>query len=243
MAIRRHRRGSLFVELRIGGERRNVDLAELICIAFHGPRPVGTECLFLDGDRENRRPDNLRWGLMPEDVPDPSVEFRLISEFPGYRFGSDGSIWSTGGRPRARESDVWKKLNPARAKSGHLRLNLFVAGRRRTFGAHQLICWAFHGRCPEGMECCHKDGVPFHNTPDNLRWGTPKENAQDQILHGVKPRGERNPFAKLTEQDVRDMRAAYESGGTTVAALARKYKVCHATADDAIARRKWRHVT
>jgi len=49
---------------------------------------------------------------------------------------------------------------------------------------HRLVCEAWHGPRPEGMECRHLDGNPFNNTPDNLRWGTSKENAQDTLRHG-----------------------------------------------------------
>jgi hypothetical protein len=34
------------------------------------------------------------------------------------------------------------------------------------------------------MQCRHLDGNPSNNRPDNLRWGTAKENAADMIRHG-----------------------------------------------------------
>ncbi|SDN35029.1 NUMOD4 motif-containing protein [Geodermatophilus siccatus] len=34
----------------------------LVCEAFHGPRPRGHEARHLDGDSQNNRADNLRWG-------------------------------------------------------------------------------------------------------------------------------------------------------------------------------------
>jgi len=32
--------------------------------------------------------------------------------------------------------------------------------------------------------CRHKDGITYHNTVDNLQWGTTKENAEDGVNHG-----------------------------------------------------------
>lgn len=33
----------------------------LICTAFHGNRPKGNECSHLDGNRQNNKPENLKW--------------------------------------------------------------------------------------------------------------------------------------------------------------------------------------
>jgi len=33
----------------------------LVCSAFHGERPKGKECSHLDGNKQNNKPDNLKW--------------------------------------------------------------------------------------------------------------------------------------------------------------------------------------
>lgn len=35
---------------------------------------------------------------------------------------------------------------------------------------HRLVCEAFHGPCPKGYECDHKDEDTRNNRADNLRW-------------------------------------------------------------------------
>lgn len=32
-----------------------------MCEAFHGPRPEGYDCSHLDDDKDNNRPENLKW--------------------------------------------------------------------------------------------------------------------------------------------------------------------------------------
>lgn len=55
--------------------------------------------------------------------------------------------------------------------------------------------------------CRHLDGNPSNNRPENLRWGTAKENSDDMIRHGTRLYGESNHKAKLSEQQVLDIYA------------------------------------
>jgi hypothetical protein len=77
---------------------------------------------------------------------------------------------------------------------------------------HQLVLEAFGGPRPEGLQVRHKDGDRRNNALENLAWGTGKENAVDRVRHRTDPQGERNPFAKLTEEQVRQIRARALAG-------------------------------
>lgn len=47
----------------------------------------------------------------------------------------------------------------------------------KTFKVHRLVCEAFHGLAPsEDHIVLHIDEDPSNNRPENLRWGTRKEN-------------------------------------------------------------------
>ena len=51
---------------------------------------------------------------------------------------------------------------------------------------HTFILLAFHGPKPfPKAQCRHLDGCKLNNRPDNLRWGTHKENTEDRRLHGT----------------------------------------------------------
>lgn len=57
--------------------------------------------------------------------------------------------------------------------------------KSRPHGVHRLVCAAFYGDAPGTVHACHYDGDTQNNHVDNLRWGTPKENAEDQSRHGT----------------------------------------------------------
>ena len=72
---------------------------------------------------------------------------------------------------------------------------------------HKAVLETFIGPRPKGMEACHNNGDPFDNKVANLRWDTTRNNQLDRIKHGTSNRGERCAAAKLTETQVRAIRA------------------------------------
>jgi hypothetical protein len=54
------------------GERKGSrSVHELVCLAFHGPKPSPRLCVrHLDGDWSNNKPDNLKWGTYAENEAD-----------------------------------------------------------------------------------------------------------------------------------------------------------------------------
>ena len=63
----------------------------------------------------------------------------------------------------------------------------------------RLVCAAFNGAPPfEGAVCMHVDEDARNNRPDNLRWGTQKENlnAPKFLAYCRSRTGENSPFIK-----------------------------------------------
>jgi hypothetical protein len=58
------------------------------------------------------------------------------------------------------------------------------------------------------MECCHNDSDPTNNAATNLRWDTRAGNVSDMVANGTHNHGERHPFAKLSDQAVREIMAS-----------------------------------
>lgn len=74
-----------------------------------------------------------------------------------------GGLRSYGGRAHF---GVWSKDQ----------LRYLLIFRKKTYKVHRLVCEAFHGRPPAGSDTLHVDENPANNRPENLKWGTRKEN-------------------------------------------------------------------
>lgn len=169
------------------------------------------------------------------------IQWRPIEGFPGYRVGSDGSVWSQkNGRWGFRDS--WRRLSTHTTKSGHKRL---VLSRRdppavEGFFVHHLVLVAFRGPAPEGQECCHRNGRAGDNRLENLRWGTRKSNVADSKRHGTFHFTRR----ALTDEQVLLARELHRLAGRTEKQLARQFGVSTGTIRTALqGTRSYRHLS
>jgi hypothetical protein len=168
------------------------------------------------------------------------VEYRDVVGYPGYRVGSDGTIWSRhriGGK--VLHSD-WA-LKAPRCKSGYLYVGLYRERKTQTVAVHRLVLEAFVGPRPQGMQCRHRDGDPRNNRRTNLTWGTPQQNSDDKLLHGTFLRGSNISSAKLTESQVLEIRDRRRSG-EKLRVIAAEFGVHNATVSRVCTSRQWVHV-
>jgi len=150
----------------------------------------------------------------------PSVEYRDIPGFPGYRVGDDGSVWSClqlvplRGRRGTKSviGTTWKRLSAAIPSGGRPRVSVCRSGVTRTRQVAHLVLEAFVGPRPQGQEACHGDGNVANNRLTNLRWDTHSGNMADKLAHGTHNRGVRHSLAKLTEEQVVLIRKRVASG-------------------------------
>lgn len=76
-------------------------------------------------------------------------------------------------------------LNPSKSdKYGHMSVHLGYDKKRISVSVHKLVLLAFVGPAPDGMECCHNNGIAWDNRIENLRWDTHKNNNADRKKHG-----------------------------------------------------------
>lgn len=149
----------------------------------------------------------------------------------------DGTI----GRKRGRQLNP----KPNKHRKNYLSVQLCVIGRKpKYWQLHRIIALVFLGPCPEGMQVNHKDGNKSNNHVDNLEYVTCLENIRhcwSNGLHGTEHcRGVRNNKAKLTEDDVRQIRTDYPTSSMTQ--LAKRFNVSVHNISSIIRRKMWKHI-
>lgn len=133
------------------------------------------------------------------------VTYRIIEQWPEYRVGSDGSIWSRWTKgPGASPSHDWHILKPTVDKDGYRRVSLHGLGGNRTRKVSVLVCEAFNGPST-GLVCRHLNGCSIDDRIGNLIWGTTLENTEDRRRHGTIACGKRHGRTKLTEVEIADI--------------------------------------
>src|SRR6266576_4779088 len=103
---------------------------------------------------------------------------------------------------------------------------------------HRLVLLAFVGPCPEGMVAAHANGKRDDPRLENLRWATWHDNEMDKRIHGTDPRGERNPAATFTDEQVLEIRRKRHAGAR-VGQLAREYGTTPTTMSEICLQRSW----
>lgn len=129
------------------------------------------------------------------------VEYKDIKEFPGYKAGSDGTIWTCRNTSQGMTSN-WRQLKGeyrTRGNNTHIYMRLQKNKKAHVLGAHTLVLLAFVGPRPEGKQCCHENDIGTDNRLSNLRWDTAAANIADRGKNNKTARGERAGPSKLTD--------------------------------------------
>lgn len=118
-----------------------------------------------------------------------------------------------------------------------------TAWQGRTRGSHVVAYEISYGPLPEGCLVCHSCDNPPCCNPAHLFPGTVATNADDMVRKGRAntPRGEQNGQAKLTEDQVREIRQRL-AWGWRQQQLASLYGVGIMAISDIKRRRSWKHV-
>jgi hypothetical protein len=165
--------------------------------------------------------------------------WKLIPGFPRYEVSSCGQVRSL----RYKGTRVIRAVTPIVGMDGYRKISIYNrSGQRKTKRIARLILGSFLGPCPKGMQAAHLNGVRTDDRLENLVWATSKTNHAQMREHGTSGIGERNPKAKLSEEDVRNIRASYASGSMDGVQLASHYGVRHPTIYAIIHRLRWSHV-
>ena len=115
--------------------------------------------------------------------------------------------------------------------------------KTKNIPAARYMCMIAHGAPPspdhDAAHSCGKGHKGCLN-PKHLRWATHIENLNDMIAHNTRLYGARNPFAKLTAIDVREIRAL--RGTMTQWDIADLYGVGQSCISLILLGKSWRHL-
>jgi hypothetical protein len=112
--------------------------------------------------------------------------------------------------------------------------------RGKIMMAHRVSWILEHGEIPAGMCVCHHCDNPRCVRPDHLFLGNHAANMRDRDRkgRGYMKRGSAHPQARLTKEQVYEIREAPKGKGT-IGQLARKFGLAPGSISNIRARRSW----
>jgi hypothetical protein len=119
----------------------------------------------------------------------------------------------------------------------------YVGGRKgKSWYAHRLAWVLVHGPIANDEKVCHKCDNRACCNVDHLFIGTQAENLADMRNKGRACNGSRNGMSRLSDDDVREIRRRYESGGVLQETLAEEYGVRVSAISRIVRYVRWKHV-
>ena len=149
-------------------------------------------------------------------------------------------FWSKVDRLDSDECWIWKGTialpNPCGMRYGSFGVS--EGGKSVAYRAHRFAWMLANGEIPEEFVVMHTCDVPLCVNPSHLRSGTQAENQADMARKGRQAKGQDNGRAKLTPEQVIEIRQSDKS----IADLAREYGLHHKAIGRIVKGETWRHL-
>lgn len=141
------------------------------------------------------------------------------------------SSYSASSEGRIRCDLTGRVGNPSSRKAGYSTARVDIDGVYKNHSIHRLIATAFFGPIPPGQIVNHIDGDKRNNTLSNLELCSYQENSRHALALGLlKPsRGEGHCCAKLSDDQVLEIRQIKQTGLWSSAYIASLFGVSNAT--------------
>ncbi|HET7133953.1 MAG TPA: HNH endonuclease [Gammaproteobacteria bacterium] len=135
-------------------------------------------------------------------------------------------------------SGCWLWLGNALTGSNRAR---FQIGTRKYLAAR--VAWKLAtGADPGTLFVCHRCDNPGCVNPTHLFLGTDADNAADKVRKGRSLVGEHNPFSKLSQNQVSEIRRRYWADGESQHDLAAAFGVSRGAIANVVQGKNWREV-
>lgn len=163
-------------------------------------------------------------------------EWRPIKGYEGfYEVSSLGRVRSLDRVVKCKNGNCQKFfgkiMKPRTNKDGYLTVALSMNNKQKSKQIHRLVAITFLPNPKKLPQVNHRDCNKQNNYVDNLEWCSCQENIQHALKTGVVKQGSEHHNAKLSKQQVQEIRAIYKPRSKEYNAyiLARKYNVSRAT--------------
>lgn len=174
------------------------------------------------------------------------MELGALGEGDGC-FGKVGKVNRYQQRFKSIQEKFWEKVTKSdgcwiwNAGKDHDDYGLFRLGKEQR--AHRVSWILAFGPIPKGKWVLHECDNPPCVRPSHLFLGNAALNNADKILKGRAnaPVGERASFAKLTTQQVLEIRARH-AAGETQRVIAKDFNVGFKAINKIVLRQRWAHV-
>lgn len=183
------------------GQRRRAPAARWAYARRFGSVPAGYTVRPTCGTPRCVNPDHLEVRSIKEAMNDDQ---------------SAAAFWS---RVDRAGSGCWNWLGPTSTSTGY--------GVATSMNAHRLAFELAHGPVPDGLNVCHHCDNRICCNPAHLYAGTQQQNVDDRTRRGRSARvlGTDQPGAKLSEDDVREIRRLHATGQWSYPRLAARFGI------------------
>jgi hypothetical protein len=166
-----------------------------------------------------------------------TMETKEIEGYPNYFVTSDGDVYSR----NFKGMGIAKKMKLTVAFNGYLTVRL---GRKSgLLLVHRLIAEAFIPNPEMKRTVNHKNMVKSDNSVGNLEWATYQENHIHSFNNGRKSAvGEKVHTAKLSAEEVLQIRKLYKPRVITYKILAEKFGISWWQVKKITDRNDWKHI-
>jgi hypothetical protein len=165
-------------------------------------------------------------------------EWKPVLNYEGlYEVSSLGAV-----RRWKKHLKCWRTLTPQKEYHGYRSVRLSRKGVARNAKIYRLVAQAFIGEIPLGYDVDHIDNNRKNDEVSNLRIVTRRQNVSHCVGQKRHAYGEKSGHAKLSEEQVKEIRQQYRNGNGTHRSLARKYGVHYTAIRLIVCGKNWRLV-
>jgi len=148
-----------------------------------------------------------------------------------YLVTEDGKVWS---------EHTNRFLKPCN-NHGYQNISLGGGTKNKRF-IHRMVAECYIPNPNNYEEVNHINNNRSDNRVENLEWCTTQMNTEHTRKQGRNSKGENHVHSKVTEDQVREIRAIYSRKEMSQAKLGEKYGLCQQTVCDIVNNILWRHV-